>query len=107
MERKGYDYIPTTYKDADIEEWRYTTLYTDIWNFEILMSLEDLKKDLSKWWEFKYRKLEEYSAVLEHYWELVLDLDKVKILWYKEHIIIDNLKKQRELNEEKTLEVNE
>jgi hypothetical protein len=31
MERKNYELIPVTYRDEDREEWKYTTLYTDVW----------------------------------------------------------------------------
>jgi hypothetical protein len=42
---------------------------------------------------------------MEHYWELVLDLSEVKILWYKEHIIIDNLEERSRISEEDNLEI--
>lgn len=107
MQKNMYKYIPTTLLTDDVEEGKYTTLYTDIWNFEILMTLEDLQTELDKGWMFKYKKLEETSKIVQHYWELVLDLSLVKILWFKEHTIIDNLKLQRELEIEwQNLEVN-
>ena len=108
MQRKMYELIPTTLLTEDKEEGKYTTLYTDVWNFEILLPLEELKGQLDKWGFFKYRKLEESSKVIQHYWELVLDLDKVKILWFKEHHIIDDRKLQREIEQAwQDLEVND
>lgn len=112
MQRKWYELIPTTYIDEDREEGKYTTLYTDVWNFEIIKPLEELQKDIEEakqnWNIFKYKKLDEYSKVLENYWELVLDLNNVKIMWFKEHHIIDDFKKARELssNEELWLDKN-
>ena len=104
MKTKQFELVPTTYEDKDKEEWKYTTLYTDIWNFEILMTLDDLIAELKRckeaWEMFKYRKLDEFSKVIEHYGELNLDLENVKILWYKEHHLIVDLKKQRELEKE-------
>lgn len=98
MQRKKFEFIPTTFVNEDREEWKYCTLFTDTWSFEVLMSFEELKKEIDKWGIFRYKKLDEISMVEKHYWELILDLDKVQILWYKEHHIIDDLKKQRELN---------
>ena len=103
MERKIYELIPVTYRDEDREEWKYTTLYTDVWNFEIIKPVNEVMEDLkeaknSKDWLYRYRKLDEFSQVLENYGELILDMNSVKIMWFKEHHIIDNLKKSRELN---------
>ncbi len=106
MKRKELNYVPTTYLDEDREEWKYTTLFTDTWTFEILKPLDEVMKELEECKKenklFRYRKLKEYSATLEHYWELVLDLSNVKILWYEEHHLIDDFKKARDLevNEE-------
>lgn len=97
-----YAPIPTVFEDEDKEIGQYTTLYTDLWTFEILMSLEELQEELKKVWKwfFKFKKLDEYSQVLEHYWELVLDMSKAKILWFREHTIIHDRKKQKEINEQ-------
>ncbi len=110
MQNKNLAHIPTTFLDENKEEWRYTTLFTDVGNFEILKPMEELKKEIdeakaSTLGLFKYRKLEEHSQILEHYWELVLDMNVVKILWFKEHHIIYDLKKEREIKPEDNLEV--
>lgn len=108
MQREQYKFIPTTYVDEDREEGRYTTVYTDLWDIEILHPLDKVMADIKlckeKWELFRYKKLDEYSQVCEHFSEVVLDLSNTKILWYKEHHVIDDIKKQRELNAEKLLE---
>ena len=102
MKRQNYEQIPTTLINEDVEEGKYTTLYTDVWTFELFLPLEELLTQINNCKKnkelFKNKKLEEYSQVMEHFWELVLDLEQIKILWYKEHHIIDNLKKRKELN---------
>lgn len=106
MKRQWYELVTTTYLDEDREEGKYTTLFTDTGTFEILKPLDEVIKELEECKKenklFRYRKLKEYSATLEHYWELVLDLSNVKILWYEEHHLIDDFKKARdlEINEE-------
>lgn len=108
-EMTNYKWIPVYNSSDEIEEWRYTTLFTDVWNFEILMSLSDLLGELEIArkgdWLYRYKKLDEYSKILEHYGELVLDLNVVKIMWYKEHTLIDNLAKRAEIKEEDNLEI--
>ena len=110
-EMTNYKGVPCYEWDDKEEIWKYTTLFTDAGNFEILMSLEDLILELQRVKNetidnlFKYKKLEEYSKVMEHYWELVLDLSEVKILWYKEHIIVDNLEERSKISEKDNLEV--
>lgn len=100
-----YTTIPV-YQDTETQEiGKYCDLYTDIWNFEILMSLEDLQSELEKVWEwyFRFKKLEEYSKILEHHTELCLDMSKTKVLWFREHILTFDKIKQAELEKEKTL----
>ena len=101
MQRTEYNVVPTTFINEDREEGKYTTLYTDIGNFEILKPKAEVQADIARCKlnnvPFLYRKLDEYSKVMEKYWELELDLVNIKILWYMEHHIIDDLKKAREL----------
>lgn len=101
MQRQWYELVTTTYIDEDKEEWKYTTLFTDTGTFEILKPLDEVMKDLEECKRdnklFKYRKLKEFSKTMEHFWELVLDLNNTKILWYEEHHIIDDFKKAKEL----------
>lgn len=106
MKRQWYELVTTTYLDEDREEGKYTTLFTDTGTFEILKPLDEVIKELEECKKenklFRYRKLKEFSKTMEHYWELVLDLSNVKILWYEEHHLIDDFKKARdlEINEE-------
>lgn len=103
-----YEPITTTFEDETKEEWKYCDLYTDVGTFQILMPLDELIKYI---WEvqnsedklFKFKKLDEYSMVIQHYWELILDLNHTKILWYKEHTIIHDRIKQEELNLNKNI----
>ena len=101
MQRQWYELVTTTYIDEDKEEGKYTTLFTDTGTFEILKPLDEVMKDLEECKRdnklFKYRKLKEFSKTMEHFWELVLDLNNTKILWYEEHHIIDDFKKAKEL----------
>lgn len=110
MKRKQFFLVPTTFINEDREEWKYTVIYTDFWEVQVFKTLEETIKDINEckkeWKFFRTKKLDEYSATLEHYWEFVIDLTQTKILWYKEHTIIDDFKKQRELTEEKKLETN-
>lgn len=106
MKRQWYELVTTTFLDDDREEGKYTTLFTDTGTFEILKPLEEVIKELEECKKenklFRYRKLKEFSKTMEHYGELVLDLNNAKILWYEEHHIIDDFKKARDLeaNEE-------
>ena len=101
MQRQWYELVTTTFINEDKEEGKYTTLFTDTGTFEILKPLDEVMKDLDECKKnnklFKYRKLKEFSKTMEHFWELVLDLNNTKILWYEEHHIIDDFKKAKEL----------
>jgi len=99
----NYEYITTVEESDEIEIGKYTEFYTDIWTFEILLPLEDLQKQLKEVWDwyFKFKKLDEYSKVIEHFWELVLDMSKTKVLWFREHTIIHDRVKQKEIEQEK------
>jgi hypothetical protein len=48
MKRRELNYVPTTFLSKDKEEGKYTTLFTDVGNFEILMTLEDLQKEIKR-----------------------------------------------------------
>lgn len=99
MQNQNFKDIKTTFVDSDREEGKYTELYTDVGTFTIQMTFEELKAELDKGGIFRNRALIEYSQVVEHFAELILDLDKVKILGFREHHIIDDLKLTRELRE--------
>ena len=78
--------------DNEIFEAKACDLYTDIGNFQFFMSYNSLKKEIEKGWVFKYKKLDEKSAFQEHFTELILDIDSIKILWYREHsVVIDKV----------------
>lgn len=105
-EMTNYKWIPLYTNENWLEIGKYTTMYTDVWNFEINMGLEDLLKEIKKSKSlFRYKKLEEYSKIVEHYGELVLDLEKVNIMWYKEHILIDNINERNKIEEKNNLEI--
>ena len=110
MKRKWFEPIPTTFINEDREEWKYTVIYTDFWEVQVFKTLEDTIKEIEECKKelkfFRTKKLDEYSPTLKHYWEFVIDLTQTKILWYKEHHLIDDFKKQRELEKEKKLETN-
>ena len=103
QEMSNFKWIPLYSSENWIETGKYTTMFTDVWNFEINMSLEDLQKEIKKDSLFKYKKLEEYSKILEHHWELVLDLNSIKVMWYKEHTLIDNLNERKNLKTKEKL----
>ena len=92
--------IPTFSDDETKEVGKYTTLYTDAGNFEILKSLDEVLKEISECKTsgelFRFKKLDEFSQVVEHYGELVLDISNTKVLGYREHTIIFDKVKQQE-----------
>ena len=76
----------------EVFEAKACDLYTDIGNFQFFMSYEALKAEISKGGIFKYKKLDEQSGFQKHYTELILDVDSIKILGYREHsVIIDKV----------------
>ena len=108
MKREMFNLVPTTYIDENVEEWKYTVIYTDVWEIQVFKTLEETMAEIKdckdKWELFRTKKLDEYSRTLQHFGEFVIDLSTAKILWYKEHHIIDNFKLQNELNEAKAKE---
>lgn len=111
MLREQFNLVPTTFINDDIEEWKYTVIYTSVWEVQVFEPLDDVMVKIKECREnktfFRVKKLDEYSRTLQHFWEFVLDLENTTILWFKEHHIIDNLKLQRELKEKAELELKE
>jgi hypothetical protein len=82
-----------------------TMIFTDLWEVQVFEPLEDVMKELKackeEWRLYKYKRLENYNAALQIFWEFVIDLENTKILWYKETHIIDDLKKEKEMKAER------
>ena len=103
MKALNFEQVPTYLETDTIEEWRYTEMFTDmmtiVYQWDLSSLIESLQEARNADGIWRYKRLEEFSNVIQHYWEIVMNLNNVKILWYKEHSIIHDKVKQKEIED--------